>query len=742
MSTDKKQEIANSNNNNNTTNITTPTPTTATSTTTDKIPTTTSATTTTDKIPTTTTNTTTTNSTPTTSTSIPSQPSNISSTATAATTTTTTATTTTTTTTTPTSTITTNNNNDIIEKDLTDREIEIKKIVSSAEYTGPPKKTIYLEDNTDIFDPSEPQIKEDIIRMIIQYLQDEGYTASLMTVQDEANVKFNEQVYKISQLKKMKKLILEGDWNEVEKLTAKNTFKNHQSFLYAVYKQAYLELIEKQEHQKAFSYLNKRLKPLEGRQNNADEFKDLCYLLTCRSVQESNSFKNWDGSKGTSREKLVEQFQSMLELENTKSTSALFRVPPHRLISLFKQSVSYQIEFGRYHPKVVPKIKTLLDDYSCFVLPNSLKFNCTGHKKNVKCVEFIGNGLTLASGSSDNTIKLWNTETGTCINTLTGHTSRIWDLSSSSNGNLLASSAGDGIIKIWDVSQNKSSLSSTSSSSSSTSSSILSSTTASILSNYSNGSIISGNNIIKNNINNNNNSNNNNNNKSNVINNNCLLSFKAHESDAYTVQFHPGQNHVATGGYDKSIHLYDVRTGQLVKSFYGHTGSISKVIFNPHGNLIISGSKDSTIKFWDIVSGVCIKTLSSHLGEVTSIATNSSGSYLLSASKDNSNRLWDIRNARPIKRFKGHQNTSKNFIRSSFGPNESLVVGGSEDGYTYIWDIETCNILQKLGTPSNNMPMVYSATWCQEQSLLATCSQDCSVKLWWYDKSMPVFNSN
>ncbi|KYR00548.1 hypothetical protein DLAC_02562 [Tieghemostelium lacteum] len=564
---------------------------------------------------------------------------------------------------------------------LTDREYEIKNLVSSAEYTGASKKTIYLgSDEHKIFDSEEPQIKEDIIRMIIQYLQDEGYTASLLTIQDEANVKFSEHVYKISQMKKMKKVILEGDWNEVEKLCTKNTFKNHQSFLYAVYKQAYLELLEKQEYQKAFTYLTKRLKPLEGRQNNADEFKDLCYLLTCKSVQEVPSFKAWDGSKGTSREKLVEQFQSMLELENTKSTGALFRVPPHRLISLLKQAVTYQIEFGRYHPKVVPKIKTLLEDYSCFVLPNSMKYQCLGHRKNVKSVEFIGNGSILASGSSDNTIRLWNTENGSAISTLTGNNSRIWDLSSSPNGGFLASAAGDGVVKLWDIHTPSKPL--------------------------------------------------------------CPLTIKAHEGDAYTVQFHPGQNHLASGGYDKAIHLFDARTGQLVKSFSGHTGSISKVIFNPHGNLIISGSKDSTIKFWDIVSGVCIKTLSSHLGEVTSIATNTSGSYLLSASKDNSNRLWDIRNARPIKRFKGHQNTSKNFIRSSFGPNETLVISGSEDGYVYIWDIETANILQKLGSPTNSQSMVYSAVWSQEQSILASCSQDSSVKIYWYDQSKPVFNDN
>ena len=38
--------------------------------------------------------------------------------------------------------------------------------------------------------------------------------------------------------------------------------------------------------------------------------------------------------------------------------------------------------------------------------------------------------------------------------------------------------------------------------------------------------------------------------------------------------------------------------------------------------------------------------------------------------QDNCNRLWDMRTARPFKRFKGHQNTSKNFVRARFmGPS-------------------------------------------------------------------------
>ena len=51
-------------------------------------------------------------------------------------------------------------------------------------------------------------------------------------------------------MKRMKKAILEGDWLEVEKLCARHSFKNQKVFLFSVYKQQYLELIEKREYQK------------------------------------------------------------------------------------------------------------------------------------------------------------------------------------------------------------------------------------------------------------------------------------------------------------------------------------------------------------------------------------------------------------------------------------------------------------------------------------------------------------
>ncbi|CAG8596188.1 14840_t:CDS:10 [Funneliformis mosseae] len=526
----------------------------------------------------------------------------------------------------------------------------------------------------DIFNPEDPKIREDIIFMITQYLSDEGYNTSKMTIYDEANVKWHEKEERVAEFKRLKKAILDGDWAEVDKLSAKPLIKNHKSFLYAVYKQQYLEYIEHQETQKASC----KMKPLEHLQTTPNEFKDLCYLLTAKAVHDAPSFKNWEGV-GPAREKLVEQFQNMLNFENTDKDGThqvqeFFGLT--NLLDFFlgvsSSPVAYQIEFSRYHPRIAPRVNTLLQDYTSFVIPNAVRATLTGHRGNVKCVEFVGEeGREIVSGSSDNTIRIWETESAKVIGILEGHESRIWDVSSNKNGSMVSSASGDGTIKLWDMKASKHS---------------------------------------------------------------CIFSLVGHSGDVYSVKVHPGDNHVVSGGYDKIIRFYDASTGQLVKMFTGHQLSVSKTIFNPLGNLIISGSKDNTIKFWDIVSGLCVRTISSHLGEVTSVEMNTSGTLLLSSSKDNSNRLWDVRMGRPIKRLKGHQNTSKNFIRAGF-VNDSLIVGGSEDGIVYIWDQDTGEVLQKL---RGHTGIVYNAIWSQKQSLFVSCSDDKTLKTWWYDESVPL----
>jgi WD40 repeat protein len=592
--------------------------------------------------------------------------------------------------------------------------------------------------DTQLLDVGSAQIKRDVVRLIGQYLEEEGYVASLLTLQDESRVKLRQENASKVQWKALESAVLRGDWASVHRLCKSEAlFSNQPTVLFELYKQEYLELIDRQERQKAYGHLQQRLKPLESvvaaNVGRGGSFEALCYLLTCKSVEDGpRDFSDWRAGRW-SREKLVERVAALLGVDEGR-VSEPKDMPDGRLKQLLVQAAAYQVELARYHPKAPPSVTSLLRDYRCIVLPNAERSCLRGHTQNVKCVQFVGDaGWQVASGSSDNTVRLWSVDANvydeaqpdasnddppasslTESHVFRGHKSRIWSLASNRRGDRLASASGDSTVRIWNTGSSdeakdseassssskatvdgvsSSSLLSTSSSSSSPSSSSSSSPTSS----SSFGSL--------------------------------LTTLRAHDGDVYTVRFHHDQRHVATGGYDKTVRLFDVETGTLLKTFMGHRASVTCVIFNPHGNLMISGSKDNTVKFFDITSGHCINTFSAHLGEVSSVDTNASGSLVLSGSKDNSNRLWDARTCRVLRRFKGHQHTSRNFVRCQFGPSDRLVIGGSEDGLVYIWDADTGSLLERLRA---HRDVVYSAVWNERQSLLATCSDDNTVRTWHY----------
>ena len=73
--------------------------------------------------------------------------------------------------------------------------------------------------------------------------------------------------------------------------------REQKPLLYQVYKEIYLEYISSSEFQKALHYLFKVIKPLEEISNQCgpQEFMELCYLLTVKSVQSSAYFQHWPG---------------------------------------------------------------------------------------------------------------------------------------------------------------------------------------------------------------------------------------------------------------------------------------------------------------------------------------------------------------------------------------------------------------------------------------------------------------
>ncbi len=61
----------------------------------------------------------------------------------------------------------------------------------------------------------------------------------------------------------------------------------------------------------------------------------------------------------------------------------------------------------------------------------------------------------------------------------------------------------------------------------------------------------------------------------------------------------PSDPALVSGSYDKTIKLWDVKTGKEIHTFEGHDGPVRSVNFSPNGKTLVSGSDDKTIKLWN-----------------------------------------------------------------------------------------------------------------------------------------------
>uniref|UniRef100_A0A665XCP6 Notchless protein homolog 1 n=1 Tax=Echeneis naucrates TaxID=173247 RepID=A0A665XCP6_ECHNA len=119
-----------------------------------------------------------------------------------------------------------------------------------------------------------------------------------------------------------------------------------------------------------------------------------------------------------------------------------------------------------------------------------------------------------------------------------------------------------------------------------------------------------------------------------------LARMTGHSALVNEVLFSPDTRLLASASFDKSIKIWDGRTGKYLMSLRGHVASVYQVAWSADSRLLVSGSSDSTLKVWDIKSGKLNMDLPGHADEVYAVDWSPDGQRVASGGKDKCLRIW------------------------------------------------------------------------------------------------------
>ena len=357
-----------------------------------------------------------------------------------------------------------------------------------------------------------------------------------------------------------------------------------------------------------------------------------------------------------------------------------------KAISLQQYSVrSTPPEYGTQHPitspqPVAPTVQPPQSPPTDFnqvfgFQPQPQTWRCirtlTGHVASVRSVAISPDSQTIASGSDDNTIKVWHLTSGNLIHTLTWqsgvfqlHREATWftSVAISPDGQTLASGCLDKSLKLWNWNSGK---------------------------------------LIRN--------------------------LKGHSDSVNAIAISGNGQTLVSGSRDNTIKVWNLTTGQQISTLRGHANSVLAVAIAPDGKTLASGSRDNTIKLWNLLDGKLLRTFTGHLDQVRAVAFSPDGSTLASASNDRTIQLLHLGSGTIIRTFNGHSD----FVTSvAISPNASTLISASSDKTIKLWHLESGQLIDTL---TEHSEAIHCVTISSDGKTLASSSDDGMIKIWQFN---------
>ncbi len=138
-----------------------------------------------------------------------------------------------------------------------------------------------------------------------------------------------------------------------------------------------------------------------------------------------------------------------------------------------------------------------------------------------------------------------------------------------------------------------------------------------------------------------------------------------HTDSVNSVVFSPDGKYLFSGSWDKTIIQWDVASQKAIERFVGHNDLIYTIAVSADGNMLASGSSDKTIILWDIATHQPIgQPLTLHNAEVISVAFSDNDRTLVSTSWDDTIIFWSLEPSVWIERI--CQRVGRNFTQAEW----------------------------------------------------------------------------
>ena len=319
----------------------------------------------------------------------------------------------------------------------------------------------------------------------------------------------------------------------------------------------------------------------------------------------------------------------------------------------------------------------------------------TGHAYGVAGLAFSPNGRTLAGAGRDDTIRLWNPDTGTLRHILEGPSRSIsgsdTSLAFSPDGRTLASARRSNTVHLWDTAEGTLRRTLKVKEYSGPITSLAFSPDGRTLAIGTTGE---GGPVqlwdVTSTV------------QSWAVNTDTLLHIlESHTDEISSVAFSPDGRTLASGGRNSPLQLWDPDTGTLRHTLEGHSRGIGSLAFSPDGRTLAS-NWGNTVHLRDADTGTLRHTLEGHSRGIGSLAFSPDGRTLASASLDNTVHLWDTATYTLRHTLEGYMAPVRSLAFSpdsrllASGGTDNVYTRGDADNFVRLWDTATYTLRHTL----------------------------------------------